>query len=330
MALFDPRLSEPCDREHKPNGLNGTSASLGVLMGHVFRRSSGRGWRLRVSSMRQWPHWIEALQPFAPDLTLQTPLLQLAADSAAVEQQQQLVKRRPDSGLELIDPEACPLPCAGGLQSNQDGRIDPLTFQRALREAINQRPIRQKDAKVCQLSREQTGNRSLWRLDSSDGDSSLHAAVVICSALDSAGLLEPLGHVRPMTPVLGQVLALELDASPPNWNSWPAVLAHKGFNLIPTGPRTLLLGATLEPGEQADPSHVDAMQHLLGAAPEWIKQAKVSGSWCGLRARPVDRAAPLLEILEPGLLLATGHYRNGVLLTPATAEWINDQLVDLK
>jgi glycine/D-amino acid oxidase-like deaminating enzyme len=36
----------------------------------------------------------------------------------------------------------------------------------------------------------------------------------------------------------------------------------------------------------------------------------------------VDRPAPLLEALEPGLILASGHYRNGVLLAPATAEWI--------
>jgi len=48
----------------------------------------------------------------------------------------------------------------------------------------------------------------------------------------------------------------------------------------------------------------------------------VVGHWSGLRARPVDRPAPLLEELEPGLILASGHYRNGVLLTPGTAEWV--------
>jgi len=45
-----------------------------------------------------------------------------------------------------------------------------------------------------------------------------------------------------------------------------------------------------------------------------------------LRARPQERPAPLLEELEPGLLLASGHYRNGVLLTPATAEWVGQNI----
>jgi glycine/D-amino acid oxidase-like deaminating enzyme len=40
----------------------------------------------------------------------------------------------------------------------------------------------------------------------------------------------------------------------------------------------------------------------------------------------VGRPAPLLEHLAPGLLLATGHYRNGVLLAPASAEWVVEQV----
>jgi glycine oxidase len=34
----------------------------------------------------------------------------------------------------------------------------------------------------------------------------------------------------------------------------------------------------------------------------------------------------LLEQLEPGLVLASGHYRNGLLMAPATAEWVAQQL----
>jgi glycine oxidase len=48
--------------------------------------------------------------------------------------------------------------------------------------------------------------------------------------------------------------------------------------------------------------------------------------WHGLRARPSGRPAPLLELLEPGLLLASGHYRNGVLLAPASAHWAGEQI----
>ena len=48
--------------------------------------------------------------------------------------------------------------------------------------------------------------------------------------------------------------------------------------------------------------------------------------WQGLRPRPRQRPAPLLEPIAPGLLLASGHYRNGVLLAPASAEWVLEQI----
>ncbi|MFN5696943.1 MAG: FAD-dependent oxidoreductase, partial [Cyanobacteriota bacterium] len=64
------------------------------------------------------------------------------------------------------------------------------------------------------------------------------------------------------------------------------------------------------------------MTQLNGAAPDWLRQARIRRHWQGLRPRPIGRPAPLLERLAPGLLLASGHYRNGILLAPATAEWI--------
>jgi glycine/D-amino acid oxidase-like deaminating enzyme len=40
----------------------------------------------------------------------------------------------------------------------------------------------------------------------------------------------------------------------------------------------------------------------------------------------VGRPAPWLEEVAPGLLVATGHYRNGVLLAPATAAWVGERV----
>jgi len=80
ITLIDPGLEDPVERPGgEGNRLTGTSASLGVLMGHVFRRSSGRGWRLRQRSMALWPSWVSELQRQEPHLMLETPLYAMAA-----------------------------------------------------------------------------------------------------------------------------------------------------------------------------------------------------------------------------------------------------------
>ena len=63
-------------------------------MGHVFRRSSGRAWRLRRRSMELWPRWAESLSTPSDPLTVQTPLLQLAASEREADLQRQLAQQR--------------------------------------------------------------------------------------------------------------------------------------------------------------------------------------------------------------------------------------------
>jgi glycine/D-amino acid oxidase-like deaminating enzyme len=82
------------------------------------------------------------------------------------------------------------------------------------------------------------------------------------------------------------------------------------------------MGATIE--NRTKPS-LSAKQEILtmrNTAPKWIKQSKISHEWHGIRAKPLNEPAPLLKEFEPGLLINTGHYRNGILLAPSCAEWI--------
>ena len=322
VSVYDPRLNQAIDREGSAKDLSGTSASLGVLMGHVFRRSSGRGWRLRRRSIELWPQWIETLQAHQPDLKLHPGLLQIAENEQAAERMESLAAQRVDLGLHMVTNVGLegiwPTASHGGLHSPHDGRIDPLLLQQALRQALAEQNVELNATAVVHLERKD----NLWRVHHADGSSSVHDLVVLCTALNSDVLLEPLGQARPMTPVLGQALSLELTTGPPTWSHWPSVLVDQGFNLIPTAPGRLLLGATVEPGDRASKDPLTLMRNLNERAPEWLRSAKVVGHWSGLRARPVDRPAPLLEELEPGLILASGHYRNGVLLTPGTAEWV--------
>tara|TARA_B100001063_G_scaffold246210_1_gene284484 strand:- start:1572 stop:2645 length:1074 start_codon:yes stop_codon:yes gene_type:complete len=333
VLIADPLLAQPIPDKPADRDLNGSTASLGVLMGHAFRRSSGRAWRLRQRSMTLWPSWVEQLNHPESPLHLETPLIQLAGSAEEALRMQQLTSTKPNSGLHFIDDDSLeqadpvwPQAGHGAMLSENDGRIDPLKLLQALRRSLVQHNVELRATDVVELQRRSSSHRHHWQLINADGRNEDVDLVVICSALGSTKLLQRLGHQRPMDAVLGQVLELQLNKQAKQWSGWPAVLTCGGINLIPHGQDRLWIGATLEPGVKADSAATETMRRLNGLAPAWLEDSCLLGQWHGLRARPRERPAPLLEELEPGLLLASGHYRNGVLLTPATAEWVGQHI----
>ena len=133
----------------------------------------------------------------------------------------------------------------------------------------------------------------------------------------------------PIRPVKGQMVALKMDADAPliRHNIW-----YRGIYLTPRRDGHLLVGATVE--ERGFDPHVTAgaVYHLLKRANEILPDSTelpLVETWAGLRPASQDN----MPILGPvpgndgddacGLILATGHYRNGILLAPATAAYIS-------
>ena len=334
VLLVDPL---PLDADHgcDPPPDTGSWAALGVLMAQVFHRSSGRAWRLRQRSLELWGQWRQQLAERGHPLPWRPGLLLLASSPDELERQQRLVAERQAMGLplELWNPQqlealapALPPAALGGLFSPQDGQLDPAPVLEALLRDGLERGLQTCRDSAMRLERNPTG----WTVQTRGGQALQAEAVVLCAGVASATLLEPLGYERGLEPVLGQALELTL-AAPSGWadpeaQHWPGAVAWQGLNLVPRPHNRLWLGATLEPGDRPDPTALASMRNLNGRAPNWLQQAKVIRQWQGHRPHPIGRPAPLLEKLEPGLLLASGHYRNGVLLAPATAEWVANQL----
>ncbi|MFZ9851130.1 MAG: NAD(P)/FAD-dependent oxidoreductase [Vulcanococcus sp.] len=333
VTLVDPRPGGP-----QAEGA-GSTAALGLLMAQVYRRSSGRGWRLRQQSLQLWQAWRSDLQALGHQLPWRAGLLQLAHTEPELQAQGRLAAERQARGMPLrllsrdelhaLQP-ALPGAALGGLLSEQDGQLDPLPAMAALRADALRRGLQERGEAAVHLERH-AGGPQPWRLQLAGGESLLCDWLVVCAGLASPALLEPLGHHRPQAPVLGQALELQLSPTTADACAWPGSISWDGLNLVPRPGQRLWLGATLEPGSgPADPiaaaAALDHLRSLGGAAPDWLEQATVIRHWQGLRARPEGRPAPLLEQLEPGLLLASGHYRNGVLLAPATAAWAAEQI----
>ncbi len=326
VTLIDPLLKKRFDLEEQ---LNGSTASLGVLMGNIFRRSHGRSWSLRKRSMELWQQWMVLLNTPESPLRLETPLVQLARSASEATLMAQLSQERSDLGVELLkenismeNQRLWPKSHYGGIISHKDGRINPLLLQQCLLHALHKHNVDNVEEKVVLIERGSTKGKRQWHIHLNNGKSLAKEIIIICAAMGSDALIKPLGHRLPIAPVLGQVLDLELKADEKNWSGWPAVLISEGVNLIPYKTNRILLGATLEPGTKKSTDCLKQMKNLNGEAPNWIKESSIYNQWSGIRGKPIGRPAPILTTLEPGLIIATGHYRNGILLAPATAEWV--------
>ena len=329
--LFDPRLNNQVNRV---GDLNGSTASLGVLMGNTFRRSKGRAWELRKRSIKIWPLWASQLSTKQNPLKINTPLISLAASKEEAESMQRICLERKHRGLQIIEKNSdlnlgCewPVTSFGGLIAYNDGRIDPIQLQQCLRISIQELGIKQIGENVVFIERKSVKNSFRWMISLEGGEHYSFDTLVICTALNSNQLLKSKGYDFPLEPVLGQVIDLEINHDDYQWSRWPGVLIIHGTNLIPYKHNRLLMGATLEPGNNPSEYSLKAMQSLKGNSPMWLQKAILKNKWYGLRSKPMNRSAPILEVLEPGLILATGHYRNGILLAPATAEWVARQLI---
>ncbi len=153
---------------------------------------------------------------------------------------------------------------------------------------------------------------------------------VIAAGCFSAGI-EGVAAYAPVRPAKGQMVALRAAGV-----SVERVVWSENVYLVPRNDGRILAGATVEyVGFERTPT-AGGLAKLLAAAIEVVPglaEAKIEEHWAGLRPDTPDH----LPILGPtdmeGLLMATGHFRSGILLAPVTAvairEWITLQKVSV-
>ena len=332
INLIDPIVKSEINN-FSPN--NGTQASLGVLMGNIYKRSKGRAFLLRNKSMKLWKEWLTQINYSESDFIFKKPFIKLAGSEKEYESMIELSKNKKKYGIELLDKNSLDFwnfifetKLIGGLISHEDGRLNPIKLITSLMGSLDQMQINKIDKNVSKISRNSNINDKIWNIDLENNQSIKQDYIIICSALNTQKLLKPLGHEILLEPILGQVIELELNKENSTWHEWPGILNYQSINFIHQYPNRMLIGATLEKGTQASLVDKQEMLNLKNTAPKWMKNALISHEWSGIRARPINKPAPLLEQIEPGLLINTGHYRNGVLLAPACAEWIGLKIED--
>jgi glycine oxidase len=148
--------------------------------------------------------------------------------------------------------------------------------------------------------------------------------VVIAAGSFSAGIAG-VERYAPTRPVRGQMVALRS----PSVRLDHVLRSERGY-LVPRDDGRILAGSTLEHVGFEKAVTPAGLQLILAAATELVpslEEAAVIDTWSGLRPDTPDH----LPILGPtdvrGLWIATGHYRNGILLAPITAQLICEWIV---
>ncbi len=216
----------------------------------------------------------------------------------------------------------------GGLLAPEDGSVDPRRLTPALlaaAEALGARLVRRRAAGVLVERDRATGVRL-------DDGTELRADRVLIAAGPWSGDLEgvPAGVVPPVRPVKGQVIRLR-TAVPFLRRCTRALVRGSSVYLVPRADGEIVVGATQE--ELGFDTRVTAggLWELLRDAHELlpgITELEFAEVSAGLRPGSPDNAPVMGASALPGLYLGTGHFRNGVLLAPVSADILAATLLD--
>jgi glycine oxidase len=142
---------------------------------------------------------------------------------------------------------------------------------------------------------------------------SLSAAVFLNAAGAWASSLDP---SLPVFPRKGHMLTVEL----PGDLQTPCVLRTDAVYIVPRGLNRYTIGSTVEDAGFNRTVDPDCIQGLLRkAAALWppLREARIVDSWVGFRPASED-GLPILDATAERCWAATGHFRNGIMLGPAT------------
>ncbi len=180
------------------------------------------------------------------------------------------------------------------------------------------------------------GAKAIWREGNRCGglilqNEKIEAQWTIVAAGCFSAAIEGIAAYAPVRPAKGQMAALRADDV-----EIQRVLWSEKIYLVPRNDGRILAGATVEyVGFDKRPT-AGGIEKILSAAIDLapgLANARIEETWAGLRPDSPDHLPIIGPTDRDGLLMATGHFRSGMLLTPITAllirEWITEQRVSM-
>jgi glycine oxidase len=318
------------DRAATPG--EGASRAAAGMLAPVTEADFGeqRALRVNLAARERWPGFAAELEERTalPTGYSERGALVVAVDRDDAESLRRLQELHRSLGLdsEWLTPSQCRRlepglspRVAGGILAHGDAQADPRATVRALAEAVGELELGVEVEAIDHERGRVTGVRS------SAGTIGCGAVVVAAGAWSPA--LAPQGEGPPVRPVKGQILELRVRGALAE--PIERIVRTPRCYLVARGDGRVVLGATME--EQGFDTTVtaDGVYRLLEAAWEVVPEVgelELVEARAGLRPGTPDNAAIVGHDEIEGLIWATGHWRNGVLLAPLTGEAVAELL----
>jgi glycine oxidase len=317
------------ERRSPASGATGVAAGMLAPVGEL---SFGEQelLKLNLESAEMFPSFVAELEEATGIATGfdRCGALHVALDRDEAEQLRRRHRLQTEVGLEAewltprqcreLEPGLAPSN-AGGVHVSGEASVDPRALCAALLGGLELQGTEvRSNAKVVEALISD-GRIEGVRLDSGE---ELRAATVVLASGAWAGASEWLPEAArpPVRPVKGQIVALRGPAENPVCDR---IVASERVYVVPRPDGRLIVGATVE--ERGFDTTVTAggvhelLREAYRAVPE-IAEMELVSTEAGLRPGTDDNAPLVGEGELDGLILATGHYRHGVLLAPLTAK----------
>jgi glycine oxidase len=317
-------------------GGEASRAAAGMLAPLAEAEEDGPFQDLGLASFRMFPDLVEALnQDCGVDIEyLRSGILRIALMEKEAEHLKDFAGRRPSPDLELhwLDPEELRAlepglsPAAqGALYSPEERQVNADRLVQALAKAAAGRgAVLRQNMRVTGLAREGTRVTGVRTL----AGPLAAGHVVLAAGAWTARLVGGVDAVRlPIFPVRGQMMALPASRSALRHIVW----GEQGY-LVPKRNGLVFAGATVERvgfRKNTTIRGLSSLRRMTRSLVPRLGSLDAVDAWAGFRPGSADG----LPILGPllgweGLSVASGHFRNGILLAPITGRLIARSILD--
>ncbi|MDX8402521.1 MAG: glycine oxidase ThiO [Mariprofundaceae bacterium] len=288
--------------------------------------------RLSMASLELWPilaHDLEAATGISVQWLRSGMLVPFFADDDIAEWDAALawsarfawrVDALDDAAARRIEPLLAPS-VERALHWPDVGQARNPRLLRAVRERMRQLGIGLREGCAVAGLIKDGGSGAVRGVRLSDG-TAIHGRHVLLAAGSWSGeIAQRFGLSLPVEPVKGQIVLIRTQPG-----AVRHIVKHPSAYFVPRVDGRVLIGASMERVGFRRGTSSEEIERLLAAmrriAPA-LSDAPIERAWMGFRPGTPD-GLPCLGPVEgrPGLWIASGHYRNGVLLAPVTARWM--------